>query len=137
MSNFGDRFVNNKAAIRPTGTRRFHASGNQIPILGAAIVQFWVHGRLFQVGAIVSKHITEAILGCNWLRDMNAIVHFCLAQMRLVDLTILFPTPKCGLGSAGYTLNEALDPSVLEATGGPLSEPVMENGVDSDNSSRV
>ena len=87
----------NKATIQPTGTRCYDISRNRISLLGCAVVQFWVGGRLFEAEAAISKHVTEAIIGCSWLREMQAIVHFGTAQIRIADLTILLIMRKASI----------------------------------------
>jgi len=69
--------------IQPTNHTLTAVNGTKMPVLGRAIMPFSVPGYSSVVTGLVSHHVTEIILGIDWLEANHAVWNFHQASLQL------------------------------------------------------
>ena len=70
--------------LRPTDAEVFAANGSKIPLRGCASLMLSISGNSYLVQALVSDHVTEAMLGIDWL-ILHGVVWPFGSQCIIVD----------------------------------------------------
>jgi len=62
--------------LRPTTEKLFTADNTELPLLGAAVINFTIKGVKFSADVVVSPAIEGLFLGVDWMKKNKAVMNF-------------------------------------------------------------